>query len=100
MRLERARIEQPPPTLSGAIAILMIAARPHPWRRRQQCRPRREKVGVPAVPAIAPWRADTARMFRRAGVFPIQIIADMDDEIGAPRRRMRGHRGEGIGLWI
>ena len=97
-RLHRQPVEEPEPAFAGAAAILVIAAHQHPGGGREQRRRRGEEVGIPGVPAVAVGAAGAARMAGRAGVLPVMIVADVNDEIGAGRRRCRGDLGERPGI--
>ena len=93
-RFDRPRVEEAPPALAGARARLVVAARDDPRRRREQPLGRREKVGLPRVPAVAPRTARAPGVARRAGVFAIQIIADVEDEVRPEIGRGVSHRAE------
>src|SRR6185436_17628696 len=57
--LERSRVEEAPPALARAVAHLVVAAHDDPRRGLEQRPRRREQIGVPGIPAVAP-RASAA----------------------------------------
>jgi hypothetical protein len=88
---ERARVEVIKPDAPRALAILMIAARENPRRSGKELGPRLENVGVPRAIVIAGGSSSTLRLRGGgAGIFAIEIIADVDYQIRAGGRGRSG----------
>src|SRR4051812_20530154 len=93
-RLSRGRIEQPEIARAGTTANLVIAAHDDPWGRAQGRRRGREEIRLPGRPIVAIGAARAAGVARRAGALAIEIIADVDDEVGPGVRDALGHLRE------
>ncbi len=95
-----SRIEEPEPAETAAAALLVIAAHHDPGGGSKERLRRIEEIGLPGIPGVAIGTAAAAGPRGRAGRLAIEIIADMDDEIGLLGRGLGGDRGEGPGGWI
>ena len=93
-RLSRGRIEQPEIAWAGAAADLVIAAHDDPWGRAQGRRGGREEIRLPGRPVVAIGAARAAGVTRRAGALAIEVVADMDDEVGLGVGDALGHLRE------
>ena len=80
--IEGRRSQQPQKARAGAAAIFMIAAHQYDRRGGKQGRGGGEEIRRPARPVVAPGRPGAARIAGRTGRFTIQIIPQMNDEIG------------------
>ena len=95
---------QPLPAGAGADAVFMIAPRQYDGGGVQQRRGGFEEVGVPGGPVVAPGRAGTSLVSWRALALAIEIVADMDHQVGleagggARDRRERPRGGIVAGL--
>ena len=81
----RARVEVTKPAGAVAVARLVVAAREHERRAREHRRGRRQEVGVPGRCVVAVRAAGAVRE-RRARVLAVEVVADVDHEIGMHRR--------------
>jgi hypothetical protein len=93
-RSERPRVEKAPPALSGPCTRLVVSARDDPWRRFEEPPGRRKEVGLPCVPTVAPRTARAPGIAQRAGIFAVDIIADVKDEVGPEVGRRIGYRAK------
>src|SRR5262249_61666191 len=60
----------------------MIAAHNDPRRGAQRRGGRGEEIGLPGRPVVAMWAARAAGVARETGALAVEIIADVDDEVG------------------
>ncbi len=93
-------IQEPPPALPRPRAGFVIAPHHRPGRGAQERVGGREEVRPPGVRSVAPGAARATGLIGRAGVFAVEVIAHMDDQIGLPLRRRRRDPGEGVFLGI
>src|SRR5712692_5692421 len=79
---------------SKGLANLVIAAGHDPGRRSEQRSRRRKEIGLPGQPIVAVRTALAARVAFRAGALAIDVVADVDDEVGLARGDGLGQLGE------
>ena len=98
------RGEQPEPRLVRPVARLVIAAHENPRRGYEQRRRGGEEIGTGRGPGIARGAAGATRVARGTWVVPVEVVADVNDQIRPPRRgtvgnlRKRPRRGIVAGL--
>ena len=74
-------IEQAKIPLAGAFAEFVISSDHDPRGGSQEISRRRKEIGIPCRPIIAPRTVLASAVLLRALALPIEIVADMDDEI-------------------
>mmetsp|Transcript_72090 Transcript_72090/g.220693 ORF Transcript_72090/g.220693 Transcript_72090/m.220693 type:complete len:266 (+) Transcript_72090:449-1246(+) len=95
IRWQRPRVHEQEVPVSAPIALLVVSAEHDPRRGGHQPQAWLEEIGVPTIPIVAPRPWDTlvrrvvdagAPLVLRTRALPVQVIADMHDDIGQPRR--------------
>src|SRR5204863_1656840 len=94
------RIEKTEPSLTGARALLVIAAQDDPRRCCEERHCRLEEIGLPDIPPVAPWTPVASCNRCWARIFAIVIIADVNDEIRGKARCGGRDAGERPCCWI
>ena len=96
----RVAVEEAPPALTRARAAFVVAAhrRDRCGGKKRRCRP--EEIRRPGVPAVPPWAGVAAVRRVGTGVFAVQIVADVDDQVGMLGGGARGDPGEWEGVRI
>ena len=87
----RRGIEQAKIARAGTAADLVIAAHDDPRRRAQCRRGGREEVRLPGWPIVAVGATRAAGVAGRAGALAIEVVADVDDQVGLGVRDALGH---------
>ena len=87
-------VEEREPSHRIAIAGLVIAAHEDPGGAAEECCRWRKEIRVPGRPVVAVRVALATCEVGGAGTFPVEIIADMDDQVGVPGGNGFGHLSE------
>jgi hypothetical protein len=93
-------VEEGEPSLRVAVAGLVITTHEDPGGAAEEGCSRRKEIRVPGRPVVAVRAALATGIVRGAGTFPVEIIADVDDEVRVPAGNRLGNLRKGPGLGI